>query len=197
MKIPYTYQFGTYSEYRRGEIKSKRIADFFNTDDCKIFIETGTYIGDGVQSAVDSGKYEQIYSVELSKTSYDIAYNRFKDKENVKLFHGNTLSFLDDLLPTIDSNNKTMIYLDAHQSDNPKTSFISAYPVPLLEESKKIISKFPNLNNLLVVIDDEIAWSVEMINSLVEMYRAQGMVDCYLDDSIVFCKEEWIRKISQ
>lgn len=193
MKIPYTNTFNTHSEYIPGVLKSKRIADFFNLDDCKIFIETGTYIGDGVQWAIDTNKFEHIYSVELSKLSYDMSYNRFKDTKNVTLFHGNTLSFLDDLLPTIDSDKKTVIYLDAHQSNNQLTTYISAYPVPLLQESEKIIAKFSNLDNLLVIIDDEGCWSVEMINSLVEMYRSKGMVNCYIDDSIVFCKKKWIK----
>lgn len=193
MKIPYTHTFNTHSGYIPGVLKSKRIAEFFDLNDCKIFIETGTYIGDGVQWAIDTNKFEHIYSVELSKLSYDMSYNRFKDTKNVTLFHDNTLSFLDDLLPTIDSDKKTVIYLDAHQSNNQLTTYISAYPVPLLQESKIILDKFSNLDNLLVIIDDEGCWSVEMINSLVEMYRSKGMVNCYIDDSIMFCKKKWIK----
>jgi hypothetical protein len=193
MKISYTHTFNTHSGYIPGALRSKRIAEFFDLTDCNFFVETGTYIGDGVQWALDTGKFKHIYSVELSKLSYDISYNRFKDTKNVTLFHSNTLPFLDDLLPTIDGGKKTVIYLDAHQSNNQLTTYISAYPVPLLQESKIILDKFSNLDNLLVVIDDEGCWSIEMINSLVTMYRSKGMVDCYMDDSIIFCKKEWIK----
>ena len=41
-----------------------------------IFIETGTYKGDGVQKALQNG-YKQVYSIELDDTLYNLCNNHF------------------------------------------------------------------------------------------------------------------------
>jgi hypothetical protein len=53
-----------------------------------VFIESGTNLGAGVQSALDSDRFKKIYSIEIEKDFYDAAIHRFKHNENVNIIFG-------------------------------------------------------------------------------------------------------------
>jgi len=59
-----------------------------------IFIETGSYIGDGIQAALrahDKDKrFERVISIEVSKHFYDICKARFPQRK-VKLYYGDSI----------------------------------------------------------------------------------------------------------
>jgi hypothetical protein len=79
----------------------------------RIFIECGTYAGDGVQLAKDCG-FDTIYTIEISprlhKHSYDRAYHPNRNGLNFLL--GDTTQVLPGLLKTI--NEPCTFWLDAH-----------------------------------------------------------------------------------
>lgn len=194
MNYPYTHRFGMTEEYRKsfmGMIGRKRLMDFFRMDRCKVFVETGTHLGDGVAWAVESGIFEEIFSTELHGGAYARSSERFRNRRDVFLRNMDTVDFLREIVPTLQKD--SLIYLDAHYSEHPYATCVKEYPVPLLLESKIILEGTADPSSLLVVIDDERGWGEELIRDLVQMYRSKGMVDCYLDDSIVFCRQEWIR----
>lgn len=81
----------------------------------RLFIETGTHVGDGVQSALNAG-FEEVWSVELDVSAYEISKNRFKDKP-VTLYFGTSLEFLESKLSVV--NEPATMWLDAHGPDFP------------------------------------------------------------------------------
>ena len=62
------------------------LGKFTNND---IFIETGTYGGDGVREAIKVG-FKEIYSIEFDRKRYENCKNLFKHNENVKIIHGDS-----------------------------------------------------------------------------------------------------------
>ena len=63
----------------------------------KIFIETGTYLGDMVAAQINN--FEKIYSIELGNELYDNAVKKFEHNKNVILLHGDSSEVFVVLLP--------------------------------------------------------------------------------------------------
>ena len=76
----------------------------------KTFIETGTCVGDTVETVREY--FENIYSVELSRTFYDTCVERFGKWPNIHLFFGSS----DQTLPHMISQTTgpALFFLDAH-----------------------------------------------------------------------------------
>lgn len=78
----------------------------------KIFVETGTGKGDGVNAALNYG-FREIYSVDTFKKAADNAKRLFANKTNVVITEDTSENFLNNLLPTMDSR-PILFWLDAH-----------------------------------------------------------------------------------
>jgi len=76
-----------------------------------IFVETGTFRGDGVNKALTLG-YDEIYSIELDKKRYKPLAQKFEDDDEVTLIHGNSEKEFPKLMDKI--NKRCTIFLDAH-----------------------------------------------------------------------------------
>lgn len=76
-----------------------------------IFIETGTFYGDGVQSALNSN-YKNITSIEISQKFYDIGKERFKNNSNVNIVLGDSAVILGDIINKYDE--QITFWLDGH-----------------------------------------------------------------------------------
>jgi len=117
-----------------------------------VFVETGSYAGDGIQNAINSG-YKQIYSIELSQIHYDMCKNRFKDRSDVFLIFGDSCEVLE---PTISSIDQTITFwLDGHYSCGKTAK--GKYWSPLMQELQAI--KKHKLNNHTIMIDDMRCWN--------------------------------------
>jgi hypothetical protein len=86
----------------------------------KLFFETGTHKGDGVQNALNMG-FEEAVSIEILPEFYKRCVERFKDKieENkVHLFLGDSNERMEEMLALV--KEPSLIFLDGHFSDgNP------------------------------------------------------------------------------
>jgi hypothetical protein len=78
------------------------------------FCETGNAAGDGLQRALDAG-FKYIMGVEAQEMYYDMCLGRFKNKGNILLFLGKSISELPYILE-MRKNNSMIFYLDAHVS---------------------------------------------------------------------------------
>ncbi len=94
-----------------------------------VFVETGSYHGDGIQQAIDAG-FKTIYSIELGRELYELCRNRFKDIPNVILIHGESHLVLDNLLSTI--HEPVTFWLDGHFSG--MDTVLGQYNSPLIQE---------------------------------------------------------------
>tara|TARA_R100000742_G_C4275470_1_gene95960 strand:- start:792 stop:1334 length:543 start_codon:yes stop_codon:yes gene_type:complete len=108
--------------------------------DCKYFVETGTHLGGSVDVALELG-FEKVLSCEFLKDRFDYCMNKFRDDDNVYLWHGSSISCFPVMMSEIDQ--KSLFWLDAHAEGGG---------VPTLEELD-FISELP-IKNHSILIDD-------------------------------------------
>lgn len=113
---------------------------FKRFSDKRVFVETGTFRGDGILRAL--GDFQFVYSIELDKDLAEYARERFSGYPNVSVIHGDSAKVLKRL--RIDE--PCVFYLDAHWSGWGEET-----PLPLLDELEAISERpYPDV----VVIDD-------------------------------------------
>jgi len=130
------------------------ITNIFKKYPNPVFVETGSYIGNGIQFAIDAG-FGTIYSIELNIGNYYHCWERFKDNSNVHLIFGDSCFMLEYLLCKIKS--PVTFWLDGH-SDHGTTDWIGKYKSPLIQELGIIRKHF--IKTHIIIIDDLRHWSV-------------------------------------
>jgi hypothetical protein len=118
------------------------------------FIETGSFIGDGIQQALDAG-FEKVISIELSDKYYEICKNRFNNNPNVKVVKGDSYKVIPDILKEI--NDPVTFWLDGHHSCGDTA--LGDYWAPLIQELEAI--KNHQIKNHTILIDDMRCWQEE------------------------------------
>jgi hypothetical protein len=117
--------------------------------DRKIFIETGTADGDGVECALNAG-FDEIYSIELNPNLFEKCKERFKDKKNIHLICGSSEEELPQILESI--NDPFVLWLDAHWSGGDYIGeLMNVYLPKEINAIKKYSEKF---NDSVIMIDD-------------------------------------------
>jgi hypothetical protein len=117
----------------------------------QIFIETGSWHGDGIQQALDAG-FSEIYSIELSRDLYNLCVERFKDNPKVHLMQGDSAYVLNNLIPII--NQPATFWLDGHYSGGDTA--LGSLNSPLIQELEAI--KRSHIKNHTILIDDLRCW---------------------------------------
>jgi len=85
-------------------------------DNCDLFLETGAYIGDGIQGALNAG-FNKIISIEMSEYQYNDCIKRFNNHPKVNLVLGDTRKVMTKVLDdNLGSTKKVFFWLDAHCS---------------------------------------------------------------------------------
>lgn len=122
---------------------------------CKILIETGYWMGEGVERAFQSG-FQKVYTCDINPDFIASAKEKFKSK-NVVAEVEESQDFLKKVLDEIDE--KVVIFLDAHfmpDSTGQKFGKISMKegidPCPLMKELE--IIKTHSIKNHVILIDD-------------------------------------------
>lgn len=110
------------------------------------FVETGTFTGGGVQVALDAG-FKFIRSIEVLEDYHNAAKRTFSKTKNVKLYFGDTVSVLWDVIKDIDE--PITFFLDSHLADGDKRASVE---VPVLMELD-IINRHP-IKTHTILIDD-------------------------------------------
>jgi len=123
-----------------------------------ILIETGTYMGDGVQCAFDAG-YKKVYSCDINSECVSNAREKFKDEDFTVLLKPSEIA-LKDFLDGIDQ--RCVIFLDGHampKDGHPSTREFgsttlneNALTCPLVEELQ--IIKEHHIKDHVILIDD-------------------------------------------
>lgn len=113
-----------------------------------VFVETGTYKGDGIQLALDAG-FERVHSMEIFEPLYLGSSKRFATNYSVKIWRGDTSKNFGDMISCIEE--PITFWLDSHVSGcdsgyNPECT------APLLRELDEI-SKHP-IKTHTILMDD-------------------------------------------
>jgi hypothetical protein len=120
----------------------------------KIFLETGSFIGGGINQAYHAG-YRNIISIELSNHYYEYCQNLFKNHSSIiTLYHGDSGVVLGDIISKIDQ--PITFWLDGHYSggaeDNIPETAGAGLESPLYRELE-FISLHP-VKTHAILIDD-------------------------------------------
>jgi len=118
----------------------------------ELFIETGTFVGDGIEQALELG-FDSVVSIELSEKYYSIATERFRYHPRVKIILGDSYKVLPEILKYVDC--RCTFWLDGHYSGNDTA--IGDYNSPLLYELDAISNH--KINTHTVLIDDLRCWT--------------------------------------
>jgi hypothetical protein len=116
-----------------------------NTVKTNQYIETGTYLGDGIKKVLNN--YSAIHSIELSEKWYEYNVEQFKEEPSVKMHLGDSKKILPELLNNIQE--PVTIFLDAHYSG--KLTSFGDEETPLLFELE-ILKNRPYDD--IIIIDD-------------------------------------------
>lgn len=100
----------------------------------EVLVETGTFEGDTVAGLLS--RFREIHSVELSPHYFEKAKARFANERHVHLAHGDSTSFLMEVVPVL-SGRGVLYYLDAHWCVASNTAGDKSQ-CPLLDEIRAI-----------------------------------------------------------
>jgi hypothetical protein len=120
----------------------------------KIFIETGTFLGDTIQAFRND--FGSLISFELSEDLADKAIQRFKDDGRIKIVHGDSGKLLSSEIRDFDQ--PCLFWLDGHYSSEffIGEEFIKTAKgdkdTPILQELEAILSH--KVKNHVILIDD-------------------------------------------
>lgn len=117
-----------------------------------ILVETGTYLGDGIEAAKNAG-FNKILSIEVSKMMCEKARERFEGDNSITVIYGDSVVAL---WPAIENIEERMTFvLDSHNLDWAKDTKNNKHMFeewPLVKEIQ-IIAKHPRKDHT-VIIDD-------------------------------------------
>ena len=99
------------------------------------FVETGCFIGDGIDNAI-AANFNNIISIELADKYYQICKNKYKDNVNINIILGDSALILYDVIKNIDS--KITFWLDGHYCFGE--SACGVYVSPLDRKSTRLNS---------------------------------------------------------
>lgn len=114
----------------------------------RIFVETGTYMGQTVELLKDLPDFSEINSIELNEELANLAKIKFADDEKVKIWQGDSIDVLQTIISK--TNEPMTFWLDAHASGNIKGGRSGGSPV--LDELKAI--KASPIKTHTIMIDD-------------------------------------------
>jgi hypothetical protein len=117
--------------------------------DCRVFIETGTSKGEGVQVALDGG-FQRIITIEANPNMFMAACERFSNEDKVLCAMGDGGQLLGQLLR--DVHEPALFWLDSHWStgEDPLAPGISS--CPLVAELRHIAEH--GIKEHVILIDD-------------------------------------------
>jgi hypothetical protein len=79
----------------------------------RVFVETGSYLGDGVQAALDAG-FERVITIEAQRKSWSHVRDRFAGDLRVTAILGSSADLLTAAIDNLDE--RATFWLDAHWS---------------------------------------------------------------------------------
>lgn len=127
-------------------VKQRTVKHYQKKFGPKIFIETGTYLGDMV--AAVASRFTETYSIELSPELCERAQARFAARDDVHILHGDSNDVLPLILQKI--SEPCLFWLDGHFSGGITGQGKLDYPI--LQELEHI-RRHP-IKNHMILIDD-------------------------------------------
>jgi len=119
----------------------------------KTIVETGTYLGHGIRSYLETSYFDHIYSIELSPKYVHMNQESFRNEPSVKIFEGDSTTIIEAMIKNGSlANEPILFYLDAHFSGGDTAGETISNGCPVLSELKAICSR--NIKGDIVFVDD-------------------------------------------
>jgi hypothetical protein len=125
------------------QLVMKEYAKKYNT---RIFVETGTFLGDMIYAMKDS--FDRLYSIELAPDLFNRAKRRFAGDKRIIILQGDSATVLPGILAQV--NEPCLFWLDGHYSGGSTAKGKTDTPV---EEELKRILDHP-IKTHVIIIDD-------------------------------------------
>ena len=123
--------------YRKSKLKPTRV-----------YVETGSYRGDGIEHMLNHSQYEEVHSIELAEQWYEHCCLRFNDEPRVHMHHGNSKSKLPEVTGNYDE--QITFFLDGHYSGRAEQW--GDEETPLIQELEFIATR--QCAGDIVIVDD-------------------------------------------
>lgn len=114
-----------------------------------VLVETGTYMGDGVRTALELG-FKRVISIELNKDFAKRAKDEFSSDSRVTIIQGDSALILWDAIK--DVPDRITFWLDGHVFPGQEDLKLGVKSCPLIEELEQI-SRHPIKNHVLMIDD--------------------------------------------
>lgn len=126
-------------------LKRALLRNFARKYHIKTFVETGTWLGDAVQSL--SKVCPRVFSVEIQPLLYEKAKQRFKGRKGIDILKGDTKDVLPEILAGL-HDEAALFWLDAHYSSQS----VGTDNCPTFSELRCIL-EHPILNHVICIDD--------------------------------------------
>jgi len=120
------------------------------TGNRRVFIETGTARGEGIQTALEFGRFDKLYSIEAKPDVYEAACKRFVNENKVDLLLGDGAKVLPAVLAEVQE--PAVFWLDSHWGIGEEPLAPGISPCPLIGELCAI-AEHP-IKDHVILIDD-------------------------------------------
>jgi hypothetical protein len=160
----------------------------------EVFVETGTYKGDGIQMALDCG-FKYVVSFEASKELYEISERRFSHLSNVVIYNLDSRTGLRDVIPFVPG--LITYWLDAHAcGDAYFEDGRGGYnTIPTHQGKSSIIieleqiQRVPNISKIILIDDWTIFGTREIETKLWDMGYNTEFIDGTRKQDILIAKK--------
>lgn len=151
---------------------------------CNCFVEIGSFIGDGIQLALDAG-FTNIKSVELNENNYNLCLERFKHVSDfVTLYQGASEDLLWSMIKDI--NEQIMFFIDGHYSGVSETYVTSkGKTFSSIKNDLLTIKKHP-IKDHIILIDDRRDFSNQNMDYITEDLVIKLLMDINPNYQIIF-----------
>jgi hypothetical protein len=156
-------------------VKSERITQIQNIFNYKIFIETGTYMGDMIYA--QKKNFSLLYTIELSSNLSGNAKQRFERYRNIHVYNGDSGVLLTKIVRKI--KEPSIFWLDAHYSGGVTKR--NNVDTPIVTELKAILKL--SSSDHIILIDDARLFTgkndyptIQTLISLVKKYRSSSHI---------------------
>jgi hypothetical protein len=128
------------------EVKQMTVIGYAKRCGTRVFIETGTYLGDMVRAVRNT--FHQIYSIELSAELCKDAQKQFSDYRHISILEGDSAKVLPEILCLVEE--PCLFWLDGHYSGGITVK--GNKETPILEELKHILGH--SIAEHVILVDD-------------------------------------------
>ncbi len=164
-------------------VKQKTIKKYASKYRVRIFIETGTYMGNMVFAVKNT--FDKIYSIELKEELYEKAKNRFLNNNHISILQGDSSKVLPEIIDHI--KEPCLFWLDGHYSEGITAK--DEKETPILSELQHILNH--SVKDHVILIDDARCFTGQNDYPTIEFM--QDLIRSRFPDYVFEIKDDIIR----